>query len=78
VLEESGAVDRGLEALPSVAELDRRLRDGDGLTTPELSVLLAHAKISLRGRVLASDVPDEPWVRATLRRTSRRAQRAAR
>ena len=66
VLEGAGAIDRGLEALPSAAELDRRVRDGDGLTNPELSVLLAHAKISLRSALLASDLPDEPWVQATL------------
>ncbi len=67
VLEGAGAIDRALEALPSAAELDRRVRDRDGLTTPELSVLLAHAKISLRSALLDSAVPDEPWVRATLR-----------
>jgi glutamate dehydrogenase len=66
VLEGAGAIDRAQEALPSAAELDRRVRDGDGLTDPELSVLLAHAKISLRGALLESDLPDEPWVRATL------------
>jgi len=66
VLEGAGAIDRALEALPSAAELDRRVRDGDGLTNPELSVLLAHAKISLRAALLESDLPDEPWVRATL------------
>ena len=66
VLEGAGAIDRGLEALPSAAELDRRVRDGDGLSNPELSVLLAHAKISLRGALLEGDLPDEPWVRATL------------
>ena len=66
VLEDAGAIDRALESLPSAADLDRRIRDGDGLTTPELSVLLAHAKISLRAALLDSDLPDEPWVRATL------------
>ena len=66
VLEAAGAIDRDLEALPTAAELDRRVRDRDGLTTPELSVLLAHAKISLRAALLGSDLPDEPWVRATL------------
>ena len=66
VLEGAGAIDRALEALPAAAELDRRVRDGDGLTNPELCVLLAHAKISLRSTLLASDLPDEPWVRPTL------------
>jgi len=34
---------------------------------PELSVLLSYAKISLKGALLASDLPDEGWVRGTLR-----------
>ena len=29
-------------------------------------MLLAHAKISLRGALLSSELPGEPWVRATL------------
>jgi glutamate dehydrogenase len=66
-LEQTGAIDRRLEALPSSAELDRRAREGAGLTVPELSVLLAHAKISLGTAVLASDLPDESWVQDALR-----------
>jgi glutamate dehydrogenase len=65
-LEADGAIDRRLEALPSSAELDRRAREGAGLTVPELSVLLAHAKISLGKAVLASDLPDESWVQDAL------------
>ncbi|NAZ85406.1 NAD-glutamate dehydrogenase [Kineococcus indalonis] len=66
-LQRSGGLDRRLEALPSGAELDRRAREGRGLTMPELSVLIAHAKISLGAAVLASDLPDEPWVEDALR-----------
>ncbi len=66
-LEAAGDIDRGLEALPPTAELDRRARDGAGLTVPELAVLLAHAKISLGAAVLAGGLPDEEWTRATLR-----------
>ena len=66
-LQRNGDVDRRLEALPSPSELDRRARDGAGLTMPELSVLLAHAKISLGREVLASALPDEPWVAETLK-----------
>ncbi len=66
-LEAAGEIDRELEALPSSAELDRRARNGSGLTMPELSVLLSYAKISLKGALLASDLPDEGWVRGTLR-----------
>jgi glutamate dehydrogenase len=66
-LESSGQLDRELEALPTPAELDRRARAGTGLTTPELSVLLAYAKISLSAAVLASPLPDEAWVQGALR-----------
>jgi glutamate dehydrogenase len=66
-LESSGQLDRELEALPTSAELDRRARAGVGLTTPELSVLLAYAKISLSAAVLASPLPDEAWARGALR-----------
>jgi glutamate dehydrogenase len=62
VLEASGQIDRRLEALPSSGELDRRARDGLGLTVPELSVLLAYAKIWLGRAVVSSDVPDDSWV----------------
>ncbi|WP_432560764.1 NAD-glutamate dehydrogenase [Kineococcus sp. SYSU DK003] len=66
-LQRAGDVDRHLEALPSNADLDRRAREGHGLTMPELSVLVAHAKISLGRQVLASGLPDEEWVAQTLR-----------
>ncbi|MGI4893718.1 MAG: NAD-glutamate dehydrogenase [Janthinobacterium lividum] len=66
-LQRSGDIDRRLEALPSSAELDRRAREGFGLTMPELSVLSAHAKISLGAAVLGSALPDEEWVAQTLR-----------
>nr|WP_255480000.1 NAD-glutamate dehydrogenase [Quadrisphaera sp. RL12-1S] len=66
-LDRTGVVDLQLEALPTPAELDRRARDGGGLTAPELSVLIAHAKITLGRAVLASSLPDEEWVAATLR-----------
>ncbi|WP_072914362.1 NAD-glutamate dehydrogenase [Geodermatophilus obscurus] len=66
-LEAAGEIDRELEALPSSAELDRRARNGSGLTMPEQSVLLSYAKISLKQAVLAGDLPDEDWVQETLR-----------
>ena len=65
-LQRNGDVDLRLEALPSSADLDRRARDGLGMTMPELSVLSAHAKITLGAALLAGGLPDEPWVAATL------------
>ena len=39
-----------------------------GLTRPELAVLLAYSKIGLNSHLLASDVPDDPYLAAELER----------
>ncbi len=67
-LEKKGDLDRSLEALPTTAELRRRLDAGQGLTSPELSVLSAYAKIELTRVLSASSLADDPYFRATLRR----------
>jgi glutamate dehydrogenase len=59
-LELSGDLDRTVEALPSEEELADRHATGLGLTTPELAVLLAYAKIAVQDDVLASALPDDP------------------
>jgi glutamate dehydrogenase len=65
-LETRGILNRRLEHLPPDAGLAAR-GDGDlGLTSPELSVLAAYAKIALTEDVVASDLPDDPWVARTL------------
>ncbi|MEU4444050.1 NAD-glutamate dehydrogenase [Actinosynnema sp. NPDC050801] len=56
-LEQRGALDRALEALPSPAEFKALEKAGDGLTSPELATLLAHVKLALKEEVLASDLP---------------------
>ncbi len=65
-LEGSGVVDRAVEALPLPDEMQAREAAGAGLTRPEVAVLLAGAKRSLAARLLASDVPDQPALRAAL------------
>lgn len=57
-LERDGRVDRELDALPSPAEIDRRLQHGIGLTSPELSTLLAHVKLAVKEDLLATELPD--------------------
>ena len=47
-------------------EYDARRRAGAGLTRPELAVLLAGAKRSVKAAVLASDLPDDPATRELL------------
>ena len=43
-------------------QVRRRLERGEGLTAPELSVLLAWTKIVLADELLASDLPDDPYL----------------
>ncbi len=66
-LEENADLDRELEALPSNAELAERLAAGQGLTSPELAVLLAYAKMELAKSLSESDLADGPWFKSTLR-----------
>jgi glutamate dehydrogenase len=66
-LERSGALNRELEGLPNSREVRRRLDRGDGLTAPELSVLLAWTKIVLEDELLRSDLPDDPYLDLDLR-----------
>ncbi len=66
-LESAGLLDRGLEFLPDDGTLAERHEVGAGLTSPEFSVLVAYAKISLTQDILASGLPDEDWFEVTLR-----------
>ncbi|GAB3134685.1 NAD-glutamate dehydrogenase [Marisediminicola antarctica] len=66
-LEASGDLKRDLEALPTTAVLRERLDQGQGLTSPELSVLGAYAKIELATALRDSDLADDPWFGQTLR-----------
>ncbi len=61
-LERDGILDRELEGLPPAKEVKRRADSGDGLTAPELSVLLAWTKIVLEQELLGSDLPDDPYL----------------
>jgi glutamate dehydrogenase len=56
-LEERGALDRQLEALPSAAEFKALEKNGQGLTSPELATLLAFTQLTLKEELLASDIP---------------------
>jgi glutamate dehydrogenase len=66
-LERSGRLVRAVEALPDDRALAQRRRDGHALTSPELSVLLAYAKLAVSDAVLASDLPDDPALAGLLR-----------
>ncbi|MDF1603918.1 NAD-glutamate dehydrogenase [Nocardioides sp. YIM 152315] len=66
-LERDGVLDRELEGLPPAREVRRRADSGEGLTAPELSVLLAWTKIVLAQELLESDLPDDPYLDYDLR-----------
>lgn len=57
-LEKAGLIKRALEGLPDDETFARMARDGQGLTRPELSILMSYIKIVLYQRILASDIPD--------------------
>ncbi|WP_290593620.1 NAD-glutamate dehydrogenase domain-containing protein [Arenimonas sp. SCN 70-307] len=61
-LEEQGLLDRAIEFLPTDAELAERKARGQGLTRPELSVLLSYDKIVVFNQMLDSDVPEDPYL----------------
>ncbi len=67
-LEHQGKLDRQIEFLPSDAEFVERKARGQGLTRPELSVLLSYAKMSVYGQLLDSNVPEDPFLSAELKR----------
>jgi glutamate dehydrogenase len=66
MLEANGRLDRSVESLPSDEVLDERAKRGEGLTRPELAVLLAYAKLALADQIRASDVPDDPYFEGEL------------
>jgi glutamate dehydrogenase len=74
-LEAEGRLDRAVEFLPDDTSLAERARRGEGLTRPELAVLLAYAKLSLKNELLASRVPDDPYLSRELERYFPRALR---
>ncbi len=61
-LERAGELDRAVEFLPDDEGLEERRARKQGLTRPELAVLLAYSKMTLYSDLLESDVPDDPWL----------------
>ena len=67
-LELDGVLDRALEHLPSADEIEDRRRAGQGLTRPEMAMLLSYSKIALNNQLIASDVPEDPYLSGELDR----------
>ncbi|MCW1382132.1 NAD-glutamate dehydrogenase [Novosphingobium sp. KCTC 2891] len=66
VLEEGGDLDRKTEGLASAEDLARRAGTGQGLTRPELAVLLSSTKLVLQRALEDSPVVDDPVMESEL------------
>ncbi|MCX7553472.1 NAD-glutamate dehydrogenase [Marinicella sp. S1101] len=62
LLESKGLLDRDIEFLPSDSELERRRKNNDGLSRPELCVLLSYSKLDMYEQVMQSKVLNDPWL----------------
>jgi glutamate dehydrogenase len=65
-LERERRVRRRLDVLPGEKELAERRSAGTGLTVPEFAVLLAQTKIATTQELLASRLPDDPYLQRVL------------
>ena len=61
-LERHGKLNRAVENLPDEEALADRAAARQGLTRPEIAVLFSHCKIALNEEILASDLPDDPYL----------------
>ncbi|MBZ9596143.1 MULTISPECIES: NAD-glutamate dehydrogenase [Streptomyces] len=65
-LESAGLLNRELEFLPTDRQIRELLNNGKGLTQPELAVLFAYTKITLADELIATELPDDPYLRRLL------------
>jgi len=73
---EARLLDRAVEYLPDDMQLAERRRRSQPFTRPELSVLLAYAKLTLYEDLLETAVPDDPYLGRELGRYFRKQSRA--
>ncbi|MFO1155816.1 MAG: NAD-glutamate dehydrogenase [Rhodospirillales bacterium] len=62
LLERQGKLNRSVEYLPDEEALSERVAQRQGLTRPEIAVLFSCCKIGLNEEILASDLPDDPYL----------------
>jgi glutamate dehydrogenase len=67
-LAKNGRLNRRVEYLPFEEQIAERKARGIGLTTPEVAVLLAYNKMEMFDALLASDVPEDPYILTALQR----------
>ena len=67
-LEQAGALKRRIEFLPDDDAIAERHNEHQGLTAPELAVVMAYCKIDLYSRLLESDLPEDSHLAHDLER----------
>ncbi len=65
-LEDLGRLNRSLEGLPSDAQIDERMRQHEGLTRPEIAVLLAYSKMHLFDELMHANIAEDPYLSQSL------------
>ncbi len=65
-MESSGKLNRQLEFLPEDDQLAERASKGQGLTRPELAVLVSYAKSDLKERLVGAPELDDAWLEREL------------
>lgn len=60
--EESGKLNRALEYLPDEETIAERKLKGQGLTKPELSILISYAKADLKERLNLEEISQDPYL----------------
>jgi len=65
-MEKTGHLNRSLECLPDKEELLARKINNQGLTRPEIAVLMAYSKTLLKGSILNSSLPEDTYFQAVL------------
>ncbi|WP_340116289.1 NAD-glutamate dehydrogenase [Pelagibius sp. 7325] len=65
-LEKEGQLNRRIEYLPDDEEVLERMKRREGLTRPEIAVLLSYSKLVLYDQLLVSNLPDDTYFAADL------------
>ncbi len=66
LLAATGRLDRQIEGLPTAQVIDERRRLGQGLTRPEIAILLSYTKMELKDALFVSKVVEDPLTEALL------------
>ena len=65
-LEQEGRLNRSLECLPSDIEMKKRIKAGEGLSRPEISVLLSYTKLKLFEALVEAKVDGDEFLASSL------------